>query len=206
MNRRPGLRTALWFALAAFAYTSVPSPATAAEDADEAGPATPTVEAAPPAGDDGEPPGFARYRPIFERPLFSPTRTPMAAPGIIRALPQFGAGARPLNNDFELVGVTLGPAQRRALIRTTRDRRTHAVGEGDAIADWRVEGIDAQHVVLRRGPQINTIAIVRRSGQTAGPATGAMRASGARAASASQDDPSAVASPPAAIPTVDDPP
>ena len=95
-------------------------------------------------------PSLAAYAALAERNLFSPTRTE-TAPEPPRTTTGSGAPAPPAPKP-RLYGIVLLPEGRgRAYLEDAQRRRVFAYSVGDLVGDARLEQIQSDRVVLRRG-------------------------------------------------------
>ncbi|MEW6691616.1 MAG: hypothetical protein AB1340_02125 [Pseudomonadota bacterium] len=105
-----------------------------------AGSPSPPREDPPPAQFDLPP--LEAYAQTVERPLFNMSRRPE----------EDDAGMRVAEGDFTLTGVVItADGRREALLVPRRGRAVLRGGVGDWLEGWRVELIEAERVVLRRG-------------------------------------------------------
>jgi hypothetical protein len=81
------------------------------------------------------------FAAIVERPVFSPSRRPLAAPA-----PVIDQGG-----DFVLVGIVISDGKPFALVRPQPGAPPVRVDEGGSIAGWTAEAILADMVRFRRG-------------------------------------------------------
>ena len=114
-------------------------------------------------------------RATRERPLFSPSRRPTAAPAPVAALPvepapaPSDAAAPPPAPPFTRIGAIIGPDFRAAMVQ---DNATHAVMRlrpGEEASGWRAVEIGARSLVLRRGDQSVALELPK-TGDAATPA------------------------------------
>lgn len=105
---------------------------------------------------DPSPAPLTAFTPVAERNLFSPTRTEAPAEpakpatSTTAAKPAPAPAPRP-----RLYGVVLGGQNGgRAYLEDPRTRRVFAYAIGDPVAESRLERIEADRVILRRGTEI----------------------------------------------------
>jgi hypothetical protein len=99
-----------------------------------------------------EPPAREELDIIAARPLFSPSRRPVAAQA---AEPKAPAPLPPL----ELIGVLLTDIQQAALIRPRDGGAAAWVRENEAVAGWRIEKIERNRVHLRAGDRLEVVEL-----------------------------------------------
>lgn len=118
----------------------VPAPTAAPETAPASGPTPPAAR-----------PPLSAFAVVAERNLFSPTRTEAGSDPARSATPAASSApaARP-----RLYGVLLGVDGGRAYLEDPRTRKIFAYKIGDSIADNRLEQIQADRVVMRRGGEV----------------------------------------------------
>jgi hypothetical protein len=157
----------LYGAWTAQPVTVPPAPAAGA-GAESAPPAAPPAAAAPP---------LSVYAIVAERNLFSPTRSEAAAE------PPRPATAGPLPPPPpkpRLYGVVLLPDGRaRAYLEDPQRRRVFAYSVGDSVGDARLEQIDPDRVVLRRGAERLEILLHDPTKPRSSPAPSAVQSPGA---------------------------
>ena len=93
--------------------------------------------AAPPPALAALPPPSA-FAAVTDRPLFSPSRRPAAAPA--------GAAQSPLESRYRLVGVVIAGSERHALV--SEGKRHLELRLGSTLEGWVVTGIAADRVTL----------------------------------------------------------
>lgn len=98
------------------------------------------------------------YAEVAQRPLFSETRRP---PQI--SLPPKPEPKPPSAAGFVLVGVVARHDDRVALIRTTASPKVEIVMEGGSIAEWKIEKIALDHIVLRAGDYVAELKLAEKS-------------------------------------------
>jgi general secretion pathway protein N len=96
-----------------------------------------------------QPPPMSVYDAINDRPLFLPSRKPIAAPAAAgtAAAP---AGPPPLPA-VTLVGVLLGGGNSVAEIKTNGAAFSQAMRVGDTLGGWQIAAIGPDHITLRSG-------------------------------------------------------
>ena len=131
--------------IAQFALPSArPAPGTA-------GPVAPPA-ATPPAG---VTPGYPQ---ILARPLFSPTRSPVAG----------GAPAGAQLSDFSLVGTAIARGLRMAFLRGP-DGKTQTLHVGEQLLDWRLVDIRRDRIVVQAQGRQREIPVSAGPAATAAP-------------------------------------
>jgi hypothetical protein len=84
-------------------------------------------------------PPLSRFAAVVERPLFTPSRRPLAAESV-----DLGSGG--LDARYRLLGVTIAGDRGRALL--AEGGRRFEIGVGDSLAGWTVARIEQSRVVL----------------------------------------------------------
>ena len=85
---------------------------------------------------------------IVARPLFSPSRRPDVAAGVI---------SDEQDVTFELIAVLLTESQRAALVRIGAQEQPVWVHERDWLSSWRVETIRADHLRIERRSEVRIV-------------------------------------------------
>jgi len=124
------------------------------------GPKAPSTAAAPaepePGGrpaDPGRPP-LTAFAPVTEKNLFSPNRTEVVLDPPKPPPPPGGAPAAPPAPKPRLYGIVIGAREGgRAYLEDPRTRRVFGYTIGDSVADSRLERIETDRVVMRRGSE-----------------------------------------------------
>lgn len=102
------------------------------------------------------------YTEMLSRPLFNPTRRPVAAntngPQAGPAASQQSHGAQ-----HELVGVVIIDNREFALIRDRATRKTERVTVGEEISGWKVTALTPNSATLIQRGETRTIALERKS-------------------------------------------
>lgn len=83
-------------------------------------------------------PALSAFSEVVARPVFSRTRRPGAAAGMVAA-----------SSSFTLVGIILAPADRHALLGFGQPRKLFRVSEGQEVGGWTVEAILPDKVIVR---------------------------------------------------------
>jgi hypothetical protein len=123
-------------------------------------PLAPAATPAPPPAPAALPP-LARFAAVVERPLFSPSRRPVAAEG-------FDLGSGGLDARYRLLGITIAGDRQRALL--AEGARQFELAVGDSLAGWTVVRIEQNRLVLT-SPTGEAALTLRRAGAApAGPA------------------------------------
>ena len=130
------------------------------------GPKAPSTAAAPaepePGGrpaDPGRPP-LTAFAPVTEKNLFSPNRTEVVLDPPKPPPPPGGAPAAPPAPKPRLYGIVIGAREGgRAYLEDPRTRKVFGYTIGDSVADSRLERIETDRVVLRRGPEVFEILL-----------------------------------------------
>lgn len=99
------------------------------------------------------PPRLSEFQEVLERPVFSPTRRPPVQETVVPAADAPDIAPIAAAPDLRLQGIVAIGAKRVALVEVNGAPPLHRVSTGDEIGGWRVEGIDANGVVLRRGAE-----------------------------------------------------
>lgn len=145
-------------ALAFLLPGDLPDPAVAAG----AGASTAAVAPLPAATDMHERQPRDTYTEMLSRPLFNPTRRPVAAntngPQAGPAASQQSHGAQ-----HELVGVVIIDNREFALIRDRATRKTERVTVGEEISGWKVTALTPNSATLIQRGETRTIALERKS-------------------------------------------
>lgn len=144
------------------------------------GPATPAV-AEPSAADTAMPvparpetafvpPPIHVFSAIVERPLFSPTRRPPAAPALATQ-----PAVRPRLDHLALIGVLISADGRVALLEQPRSPSILEAREGETVEGWTVESIAADSVMLRWQDSRHTLTFEKETASPARRTPGARR-------------------------------
>jgi hypothetical protein len=108
------------------------------------------------------PPSAQEFVAINERPVFSPTRQPIAEP------PEAGSAAPP--PDVVLLGVVIGPQKSVALLKLQGLPLAISAAVGQMVGGWQLTRIEPGRVIFRAN--MTDFEIRLRSGQAAGTKTG----------------------------------
>jgi hypothetical protein len=151
------LAVAAWLGIDLYrTWTAPPQPgaATRARTGDPASSPSPAPPARP------EPSPFSAFAVVAERNLFSPTRNEVAAEPPRPAAPATPvAPPAPPAPKPRLYGVVLGGESGRAYLEDPRTRKVFPYRVGDAVADSRLERIDVDRVVMRRGSEVYEVLL-----------------------------------------------
>ena len=112
------------------------------------------------------PPDPQQFAEVSSRPLFRPDRRParVEPPPPPRAVqPPPPSPPPPAPPQVALLGIMLGPAASVAVVRLQGTAVAHTVAVGDDVQGWRVEIIDADHMVLRLGSQRHDVPLRPRA-------------------------------------------
>jgi general secretion pathway protein N len=93
------------------------------------------------------PPPIESFAVIDDRPLFNPSRKPVAAP----AAAALAAAPPPPPSDVVLIGIIIDGVQRLALLHTPASPLSISATVGATVGGWRIAAIEPDHIVLRSG-------------------------------------------------------
>ena len=93
----------------------------------------------------GERPDISTFAEVTARPLFSPSRRPYEP----SSEPKAGGVAK--TETFDLIGVTISPHERSALLRPKVSSEVLRVVEGQSVGGWEVRAIEPTQITLGRG-------------------------------------------------------
>ena len=96
-------------------------------------------------------PSLAVYSEITDRPLFSPTRRPLAPSAATSS--KAGRAANQFSKLWKLTGVVMAGDDSYVLVESRRDRRTEHLLPGELIDGWRLDEISANGVTLVSGSE-----------------------------------------------------
>jgi hypothetical protein len=149
-----GLLVAANLVLAALVWWQINRPLPVAANREIAVSAGPIAIAGGPASGRAAPvlPPLSIYGAITARPLFNVSRRPIAV-----------ARARTADIGVMLSGIVIDRNRQIAHLRTRSDKRIQALGVGDRIANWRIEQIAPDRVILRSGNQVETLFMQERN-------------------------------------------
>jgi len=135
----------------------------------------PDIEAAPfhiaqPAPEPPASPAFqmpppASFAAIDVRPIFDPSRRPVAGPPDQPSADGIAAGALP---PMTLVGVIIDNQTRLALIKLSQAQQALSYAVGSSLAGWQIVEIGADNIVLRARGMADQV--VRMTGKSQSPA------------------------------------
>jgi type II secretory pathway component PulC len=94
------------------------------------------------------------YDAISKRPLFSPTRQPSEPPP-----PPRNDNNRPTLTGIVLTGVVIGPADKIALMTSSKSPKPLSLIEGEKLEGWKLEKVMADRVVLSAGDETAEISV-----------------------------------------------
>ena len=121
-----------------------------------AGPA-PSIARSAPGNESAEQPvlpPIEAFRDMVDRPLFNPTRRPIAA---VAARPDRGSTAATLN--VMLSGIVINGDRRFAHLYLPQDRRVRVLSVGDAVDGWRIQSILPDRIRLSSGAATEEIVL-----------------------------------------------
>lgn len=99
-------------------------------------------------------PPIVTYRDIVERPLFSDTRRPQAAPEAAAAAP-----TAVLNTKWKLTGIVVAGENSSAHVVGIGDRKTVRLQLGTVLDGWRLEKVAADHVEFGLSGRTATLSL-----------------------------------------------
>jgi len=120
-----------------------------------AGPA-PSIARSAPGNESAEQPvlpPIEAFRDMVDRPLFNPTRRPIA----VAARPDRGSTAATLN--VMLSGIVINGDRRFAHLYLPQDRRVRVLSVGDAVDGWRIQSILPDRIRLSSGAATEEIVL-----------------------------------------------
>ncbi|MGQ0676966.1 MAG: hypothetical protein ACT4N4_12890 [Rhodospirillales bacterium] len=167
MTARRLTQAMLWLAavlllgLTAWPFLAEPPPGSSAPAPRQAGPA------APPSLADLDLPPVESFAETLNRPLFTATRRPPSPLDVLqgqRAAPTPAAtkGEKVILGKYVLRGVVVTPERKLLLLKQLSTGKSLRLGEGDALEDWRIASITAEHLVLARGDKQERVSLKDR--------------------------------------------
>ena len=100
-------------------------------------------------------PAIVTYRDIVERPLFSDTRRPQAAPEAAAA----ATPAAVLNTKWKLTGIVVAGENSSAHVVGIGDKKTLRLQLGTMLDGWRLEKVAADHVEFGLSGRTATLSL-----------------------------------------------